>query len=898
MLVENLVRMGEGDDREFVHLGYERLADHFTAESILEKVSQGENPQSPSERTLTVDDDRLSSGVLESLFIQAPETLQQELMDFAPAILSHWQWESAYRQSLIWRAPDAFTDRTLHWFNQSVARDLDEVNAVEIALTLASVPDHPWNADFLDRQLRNRTMAVRDQWWTLKLHYLYSDERSAVHRMIDWALSVKVTDVVEEESVRLVSLTLAWLLSSSNRFLRDRATKAAVNLLSSRESGATDLVRSFASVDDFYIRDRVLAIAYGVAMRSSDAARIQPLADAVLETVFVKSPVAAHHLLRDYARGVIERLHALSPQPGEMLERVRPSYGSKWPTIPSKKIVEKLEESLKADGKEAYGARRITFSVLHDDFGRYAIGTNSWSTDWLSLRLDQPVWRSYSERLDQFQSESDPGLSSLWEAYGDAESKFSHASAMRMFAELRSLGIEDGASVIDFQKAIDEATEVLAEAEKALLNGLSPERATELQTLWKSRRSPEATRPPQFDLHLIQRYVVKRVFYLGWTTERFEYFDNHVIQYNGRNAAKAERIGKKCQWIAYHEICALVADNFQFRNEMGSSGVELAYEGPWQDYARDLDPSHSLLSTKGDSEAEEGWWAPRFEPGWGEEQDGLSWAENFSDFPDLGSLLQKTDPNGRAWLVADLSFDRDRPVPEGMDRNDIESRKFWCHLRSFLVRNKDVDAFMAWAEGVDFWGQWMPRVPSSHKLFLGEYLWSPAWKHSDNSYYGNDGWVRPAHGCPVSVRTSAFEYHQESAGFNCSVDAGFTLHLPDEAIVKAMDLTWTGNAADFYDPGGDVVTQDPSAYQAGPAALLLRGDMVKEMTRSKGLSVCWIVLGERQAYLPGPMKCLGAVRISGACAFKGGQLSGFVKFRKDERIDKETVEKSIGEKRF
>lgn len=303
LLVENLVRMGEGDDREFVHLGYERLAEHFTAVSILENFSERTDSPLSAEESLTGEDDRLSSGVLESLFIQAPETLQQELMDFAPRILSHWQWPNAYRQSLIWRSPDAFTERTLHWFNESLARDSDEVDAVEIALTLASVPDHPWNADFLDRQLRKRTMAVRDEWWTLKLHYLYSDERSAVHRVIDWALSVKATDVVEEESVRLVSLTLAWLLSSSNRFLRDRATKAAVNLLSSREAVAASLVRSLATVDDLYIRERVLAIAYGVAMRLSDATRVQPLVDAVLETIFAKRPIIAHHLLRDYARG-------------------------------------------------------------------------------------------------------------------------------------------------------------------------------------------------------------------------------------------------------------------------------------------------------------------------------------------------------------------------------------------------------------------------------------------------------------------------------------------------------------------------------------------------------------------------------------------------------------------
>lgn len=768
LLVEDLIRMDNGDQREFVHLGYERLADHLTAESILDAVQQRATSKPSVQEPLTSEDDHLSSGVLESLFIQAPEKFHQELMDFAPTILSHWQWPDAYRQSLIWRAPDAFAERTIYWFNQSLARNSDEVDAVEVVLTLASVPDHPWNAHFLERQLRKRTMAVRDQWWTVKIHHLYSDERSAVHRMIDWALTVKVTDTVDEESVQLVSLTLGWMLSSSNRFLRDRATKAEVNLLNGREALAAGFVRSFATVDDLYIRERVLAIAYGVAMRSSDAARIQPLANAVLETVFTESPVVPHHLLRDYARGVIERLHSLSSQPDEVMQRVRPPYGSKWPRIPSDKTIKRLEDAVKSDGKEAYGALRIIFSVLHDDFGRYVIGTNSWSTDWLALRLDEPVWRSYSDRLQEFKSELDPELLFLWDAYIEAEAELSHASAMKMFAEFRPSGRRDAGTDASFEATIREAKAALRDAEEALLSRLSSAQSTRLKSLWKSRRLPSATHEPKFDLRLIQRYVIKRVFALGWTDERFDYFDNHVIQYAGRNASKAERIGKKYQWIAYHEICALVADNFQYRDDMGQSGVEHTYQGPWQDYSRDIDPSHAFLCMKGDAESEVGWWAPHFEPDWLNERDGFSWALNISDFPDIPSLVQKTDSGGRMWLAADLFFDRNRPVPEGMDRYDVESRKFWCHLRSFLIRNEDVDAFMMWAEGVDFWGQWMPRVPSAHKMFLGEYLWSPAWKHFDNSYYESDGWIQPDHGCPVSIRTSSFEYHQESGGFDCS----------------------------------------------------------------------------------------------------------------------------------
>jgi hypothetical protein len=149
------------------------------------------------------------------------------------------------------------------------------------------------------------------------------------------------------------------------------------------------------------------------------------------------------------------------------MDRIRPPYGSKWPRIPSKEAVKRLEDGFKADGTEAYGARRIALSVLHDDFGRYVIGTNSWSTDWLSLRLDKPVWRSYADRLREFKSELDPELTSVWDAYTDAESKLAQASVMKVFAELRPLGISDGGTHTDTEAAINEATVALEEAEKA-----------------------------------------------------------------------------------------------------------------------------------------------------------------------------------------------------------------------------------------------------------------------------------------------------------------------------------------------------------------------------------------------------------------------------------------------
>lgn len=61
--------------------------------------------------------------------------------------------------------------------------------------------------------------------------------------------------------------------------------------------------------------------------------------------------------------------------------------------------------------------------------------------------------------------------------------------------------------------------------------------------------------PLKFDLKLVQCYVLARVFELAWTANRFDQFDSHM-QSSGRGEAKAERIGKKYQWIAYHEMLA------------------------------------------------------------------------------------------------------------------------------------------------------------------------------------------------------------------------------------------------------------------------------------------------------------------------------------------------------
>jgi hypothetical protein len=69
------------------------------------------------------------------------------------------------------------------------------------------------------------------------------------------------------------------------------------------------------------------------------------------------------------------------------------------------------------------------------------------------------------------------------------------------------------------------ARNALHQARAALLSSLDAERSKRLQEIWGSRKSSPGDHPPKFDLRPMQRYILKRVFSLGWNASRFEYFD-------------------------------------------------------------------------------------------------------------------------------------------------------------------------------------------------------------------------------------------------------------------------------------------------------------------------------------------------------------------------------------
>ncbi|MEU9269112.1 hypothetical protein AB0E04_27180 [Streptomyces sp. NPDC048251] len=186
------------------------------------------------------------------------------------------------------------------------------------------------NADRLHGVLVRQNRPGRDTSWGRQIYYMHT-EPTALHRLLRWAEQFPLpADLrlgegsmprrtlrprprsgvparentprpVDADVVRLSATTLIWTLTSPNRFLRDRATKALVQLLLGYPDTLLDLLDRFlrqdvAQVNDPYLFERLILAAYGVLARIGDVSPqlLRQLAELLLEHVYADSDSPAH----------------------------------------------------------------------------------------------------------------------------------------------------------------------------------------------------------------------------------------------------------------------------------------------------------------------------------------------------------------------------------------------------------------------------------------------------------------------------------------------------------------------------------------------------------------------------------------------------------------------------
>jgi len=480
---------------------------------------------------------------------------------------------------------------------------------------------HPLNADYLHCYLLSLDLNKRDYLWTIYVNGLVQSEGDRLVQLVQMYDSGEIIEYNNEKQIELLLTLFGWILTSSNRWLRDYTSKAMIEILKDNFHLCQVILNKFETVNDPYVIQRLYGVVFGACCKRKNNESIKDLAEYVYLTVFRKDTVYPDILLRDYARLIVELFLYDNPDYDGIIERERivPPYNSDpIPVIKDQHFQDKkyeggmyrLIESMRFEGMDGYG-----------DFGRYV-----------------------------FQS------------------------------SLRSFDVDD---------------------------------------------------------YEIFNYSIYHILNdIGYSEDYFGEYDKGKY-YERELLRKCERIGKKYQWITMYNILARVSDHHKLNNYWrDDEGGQIKYEGPWEPYVRDFDPTLNKSFLKCNE-------APIFNDlqsyiSNGENEiksvnhldaeENCKWRERKGVFLDeLNDTLVLMDNSSKQWVCLT------RFCETNYNLMAITGLQSWNWLYAYFVTEEQKETFINnFNKGLNLLNREISSFNESYSIFNREYPWSPSCKEFNN----------------------------------------------------------------------------------------------------------------------------------------------------------------------
>jgi hypothetical protein len=425
----------------------------------------------------------------------------------------------------------------------------------------------------------------------------------------------------------------------------------------------------------------------------------------------------------------------------------------------------------------------------------------------------------------------------------------------------------------------EELDEILASEEATFLQRIDNNQKEIFYTSVLPHLEKPSNKEHRFDLSVAQRWIMKRVFDLGWTIDKLGQIEPSYSFSDGlseRRPHKPERIGKKYQWIAYHQFLARVADNLKFIGDYGLNNSPQSYDGPWQIRARDIDPSLLLrqLPEPGKiGKTVAGWQPVQYVFDDADQQEQIAWIAQQDDCPNPLDFIELTRSDETVWLNLEGSCAWTEQAPREEERYESPRRQMQFWLHSYIVHREHTDEIFQWLKDKNFWGEWMPRPGSMLDVFVGEFPWSPSCKDWDEA----SAWVqylnREEGDLPHPVVVTTTEYLCEKGTFDCSIDETISALMPSAWLMKNMELRWSSGRFSFVDSTNEVVAFDP-LEEVGSKVFLISKEKVVRFLSENNFELIWIVFGERLLIGGNTREWHGQLEFSGAYRLCDGVLTG------------------------
>jgi hypothetical protein len=308
-----------------------------------------------------------------------------------------------------------------------------------------------------------------------------------------------------------------------------------------------------------------------------------------------------------------------------------------------------------------------------------------------------------------------------------------------------------------------------------------------------------------------------------------------------------------------------ITDNCDFSD----STVERSYNGPWTQFDRDIDPA--ALDPKARSEVS------LDEP---VEYDCCidevaleEWITDHEEFPDLVSLLN-ISVNGDRWLPLHSIYKW--RADEGEDSR-LE-RDVFARIDTVVVDSEMKEGLVSWLQENWVISDELESTPfhlgTFTQTFWAEYPWHPS---------VDDGWEEDRdsiRGTPISTTDTTVDLLWESE-YDCTVDEKYGTYAPSPPLAKLLDLEWVVDTKEFAQKGSDSVriadvsTSEGLIDRVNSLSMLAADERVIEELEEEGLSLVWIIQGEKRLLTDAATGTgMGQSQIRAVYTLEGGEWSG------------------------
>ncbi len=848
------------DPVEVLFFSYQKLGDFFMAEELLKSYLKKEEviiAFSNDERFKKVIGRHqwMYNGIIEIFSILLPEKYDIEIFEVIDFFIDKdddkrtrkhdkihtYNWFTRLvLDSLKWREVSKKGDEKItKWLEQN-GRYFDYSEWFYTLNELTTIPNHPFNSDRFHRILMRHGMSQRDGYLQEYIRGFNKHDDYGVafpiRRLIDWAWSPNVSYTADSETIRLASQSLSWILSSTDIALRDQVTKALVNLLVQKPDILTLTLKTFDKVDDIYIKERLYAVAYGCILRTEHDKSVKKIAEFTYKTIFKKGNPPIHILLRDYARNIVE--YALYKNVGLDIDTdlIRPPYNSEMHILPQGKDdvqMYKLDFN-NPDFKieNGYSQNKIYESLLGfiADFGHYIVRPAVDDFASFSFKEDEN-YKNYLKTMGRSQKSLIKSLNKCMVQ----ESLFNKNNGHQ-----KQLGIQWSKNQKTF---IEMLASLKSLCMKELNNIFNQEQANYVLKVivpyFERKLNKEAFNP-----YPVRCWIVKRVFELGYDRKVHGEYDSLASDHSFRSENKIERIGKKYQWIAFHEILAMIADNYKMKSGWSIEDKYDFYKGPWQLSIRNIDPSYITKSKEDEKEEkivlhnkEKKWWNDDEYRHWNFPDS--EWSETLNDLISPQKVIQKKDDDNIEWIYLHHYIDWHEPKKIGKEKYDGRRKNIFYLIEGYLVKKADKKKIINYLKDKNFWGRWMPEFRDDYSYIINrEKFWSPAYL---DTYKERRKIWDTIQDTPYKVIVSTEAANGGIEGDKSGAKGSYK--IPCKYIFEGMNLQYAPIDGHLKNKKGETIV-----INNNPKGVLIKKNDLTQFLDSKNLDIIWTVLGEKLSY--------------------------------------------------